>query len=414
MRPGPRADNAVSRFRVLDSWRGVCALFVALYHLNVLSDIYSLGLVRNAYLFVDFFFVLSGFVITHSYADRLGTVQEVAAFTIRRFARIWPLHAVVLLAFIAAECLKAALASRGQLIPESAPFSGATSVSSIFTNVFLVQSLGIEHQLTWNKPSWSISAEFFTYIIFAAVVFAGKKIFRPRSFAPEVLLVFLVALSVMLLVSFAKHDIDATFDLGLFRCLYGFGIGHLTFLLWRRVLQIDRSFWGLPRGSLEFAVVAIVILFVSFVGGTRYAFVAPLVFATAVLTFAAEKGAVSRLMQSDAVEWLGRISYSIYMLHALVIYHLIHPGIKIIEKVMGHALTANEIMSVGPLSGEATKLIVLGSRTQADLLTLLYLGVLLGIATFSYQFIELPGQEYFGNFARRARSPTVAQHPETA
>ena len=42
-------------FRILDSWRGVAALLVALFHLNVYSALYSLNFMRNAYLFVDFF-----------------------------------------------------------------------------------------------------------------------------------------------------------------------------------------------------------------------------------------------------------------------------------------------------------------------------------------------------------------------
>src|SRR6185437_1020134 len=42
-------------FRVLDGWRGIAALLVALFHLNLFSTIYALDFVRNAYLFVDFF-----------------------------------------------------------------------------------------------------------------------------------------------------------------------------------------------------------------------------------------------------------------------------------------------------------------------------------------------------------------------
>ena len=84
-------------FRVLDSWRGVAALLVAVFHLNILSAIYSLDFIRNSYLFVDFFFVLSGFVITHNYANRLGTLEGVGTFALRRLGRLWPLHVVVLL-----------------------------------------------------------------------------------------------------------------------------------------------------------------------------------------------------------------------------------------------------------------------------------------------------------------------------
>src|ERR1700688_3519606 len=118
------------RFGVLDSWRGVAALLVALFHLNVYSAIYSLDFIRNAYLFVDFFFVLSGFVITHNYADRLGTVERLGSFAIRRLGRLWPLHAVVLLAFVIVESAKAVLAWRGTSI-YLPPFTGNNSSDTI-------------------------------------------------------------------------------------------------------------------------------------------------------------------------------------------------------------------------------------------------------------------------------------------
>jgi peptidoglycan/LPS O-acetylase OafA/YrhL len=55
------------RFVVLDSLCGVCALMVTLYHLNAYSVVKALPFFINAYLFVDFFFVLSGFVIATNY-----------------------------------------------------------------------------------------------------------------------------------------------------------------------------------------------------------------------------------------------------------------------------------------------------------------------------------------------------------
>ena len=87
------------RFAVLDGWRGLCALLVALYHLNVVSPFLDNGLIRHAYLFVDFFFVLSGFVITHTYWGKLTDAGALGDFTVRRFARIWPLQAALLDAF---------------------------------------------------------------------------------------------------------------------------------------------------------------------------------------------------------------------------------------------------------------------------------------------------------------------------
>src|SRR6267154_4375538 len=102
----PRIEQTRMHFRVLDSWRGIAALLVAIFHLNVYSAIYPLDFIRNSYLFVDFFFVLSGFVITHSYEDKLSRGHEFASFAIRRFGRLWPLHAAVLVAFVPMERVK--------------------------------------------------------------------------------------------------------------------------------------------------------------------------------------------------------------------------------------------------------------------------------------------------------------------
>ena len=55
------------RFRALDSWRGIAACLVALYHLDAYSHLFDVPFLRNSYLMVDFFFVLSGFVIAANY-----------------------------------------------------------------------------------------------------------------------------------------------------------------------------------------------------------------------------------------------------------------------------------------------------------------------------------------------------------
>ena len=60
------------RFEALDSWRGICALMVALLHFEAFSHLKDLPFFNDAYLFVDFFFVLSGFVIAANYRQRLA------------------------------------------------------------------------------------------------------------------------------------------------------------------------------------------------------------------------------------------------------------------------------------------------------------------------------------------------------
>src|ERR1700761_1133724 len=220
------------RFRILDSWRGMAALLVALFHLNLVSPLYSLDFVRNGYLFVDFFFVLSGFVITHGYADRLGTLEGVGAFTFKRFKRLWPLHVIVLMVFVLVESAKAVAAARGASF-YTPPFTGATASSAVMLNMVFGQAMGFTDHSTWNIPSWSIAAEFWTYLVFAsALCLASTRLSRVR-FAAEGLLAVMLVGSVGILVSRSQHGQDATFDLGLFRCLYGFLVGHFVYRLWQ-------------------------------------------------------------------------------------------------------------------------------------------------------------------------------------
>jgi peptidoglycan/LPS O-acetylase OafA/YrhL len=394
-------EETKTHFRVLDSWRGIAALLVALFHLDIYSALYSLDFTRNAYLFVDFFFVLSGFVITHSYAHRLGTLEEVGTFAIRRLGRLWPLHVVVLLAFIIAESGKVFLAARGSsfFIP---PFTGPNSPDAIAMNLVFGQSLGFVQHLTWNPPSWSISAEFWAYMIFAAALLAATTWFSRIRFAAVILVSALIIGSAAVLISFAKHGIDATYDLGLVRCLYGFLVGYLTYRLWQTVSHVK-----FRTGFLEVAQLIAVFIFVSSVGRTGYSFFAPLVFAVFVFTFAFESGPVSNLLLNGANQWLGRISYSIYMWEAFLIFNFVDRPVSIVEKVTGRVLTMPDTVN-SALGGEAAKLIVLGGQFLPILATLLYLGILIAVASVSYYCIERPGQRVFGRIEHWLRRGSVA------
>ena len=118
----------MNRIPTLDGWRGICAMLVALHHFSANGAIAALPLIRNAWLFVDFFFVLSGFVITHAYSRKLQSGREVGAFTLRRFARLWPLHVAVLGAFVALELVRYAMTGQG--------FTGERAPLALLANLF--------------------------------------------------------------------------------------------------------------------------------------------------------------------------------------------------------------------------------------------------------------------------------------
>jgi peptidoglycan/LPS O-acetylase OafA/YrhL len=384
------------RFRVLDSWRGVAALCVALFHLNVLSPVYSLDFVRNAYLFVDFFFVLSGFVITHSYGEKLTTPNSFGPFAFRRFMRLWPLHAAVLAAFVLVETAKVVAASRG-IGFSTPPFSGTTSAALLPLHLMFGHAMGLTDQLSWNIPSWSIAAEFWTYMIFAAALKFGAARLPERG--TEILLGMILIVSVVILMVCSQHGQDVTYDLGLFRCLYGFLVGHLVYRLWKVCPRVV-----FDSMVAEIAVLIVAIAYVSWAGHSAFSFFAPLVFGAVVLVFAYEAGPVSKLMSNRVNDWLGRISYSIYMWQAFLIFNLIDRPVSVLEKLTHRVLTSTDTV-VSVLGGDAGKLIVLGGPVLSLLVTAAFLVVLVLVASLSYRLIEQPVHAWARNSGRgRAES----------
>lgn len=386
------------RFRALDGWRGVCALCVALFHLDILSPVYSSGFVRNSWLFVDFFFVLSGFVITHGYAERLAAGSAFVDFILRRFWRVWPLHIVVLIAFLAAEGAKSLIQAQGLVTFADPPFSGATAATRLPSNVLLLQALGINDRLTWNGPSWSISSEFWTYLIFAGTLsLSGLAVKRFAVFSEKRTIAFvlaaLLAASYAALVSLSRN-IDVSYDLGLLRCLSGFLAGYFTYRAWCAATPKFGS-------SAELSVLAVVVVFVATAGHGAASFAAPLVFSAAVYVFASEQGLISAWMSCPLFDWLGRSSYSIYLWHAFIIANLVDRPVQFIAKAAHRDLTT----FVAGFDGSPLKVITLGGDVASLAVTIAYLATVLAVAGLSRRWIEAPSAKLSGMLFRRRPVP---------
>jgi len=382
------------RFQALDGWRGIAALLVVVYHIPFFGHFYPIPLVRNAYLFVDLFFVLSGFIISRVYADRLGDVRSVVAFLIRRFGRVWPLHAAILAIFVGIEALKFAGLCNG-LALHHAPFSSDHGIGAIMANLALLHAFGLYDHLTWNSPSWSISVEFWTYVAFAAVFFFWPR----RSLAVAVSIAVLAPIAILVLSNHSPVA-DVTYDYGALRCLFGFSIGHLTHRVFSTRATICSQRWAGSWWPLIAEATAVLGIagFVTLAGDGAATMAGPLVFATAIYVFAHEGGPISRLLRSKPARRLGDWSYSIYMTHLLVITVLIEVC-GAFEKVAGMRL----LRPVAGIDGELFALAVPHSVVLADGLTLICLGFTVAVSALTFRFIEMPGREYFARLADRIR-----------
>jgi len=359
----------MKRFDALDSWRGIAACLVALYHLRLYSHSHltMLPLLQHSYLFVDFFFVLSGFVIAANYERRLAEGFSLWRFALLRFGRLYPLHLALLAACILLHLAHSA-SHLGTVSAFQPPF---WSPDTIVANLLLVNSLHLFSFPTWNQPSWSIGTEFYTYLLFGLALVLTK-----RRIAMLMVLVILAAAGALWLL---VGDMDTTFDWGLVRCIFGFAIGVLAWHA-RRAARLRSG------TALELAALALIVAFVCSAGRTKLSLAAPAVFAPAVLVFAAEAGAVSRILRAPAFLWLGARSYSIYLVHFVVAWLLLDAA-KLAE------LAGIDLYSGGRLG-----------RTpwEGDLANVVYFALVLGVAAFTYRAIESPARAWFRRLAATA------------
>jgi peptidoglycan/LPS O-acetylase OafA/YrhL len=390
------------RFEVLDGLRGIAALMVAVMHLDALHHFYGLPFVRNSYLFVDFFFVLSGFIIAHASSAKLESGADAASFMVRRFGRVWPLHVAVLLAFVAIECGKWILINGVGVKASIDAFNpaGATPLAAIPYHLALIQGMGLTASPSWNQPSWSISVEFWTYGIFALVTFAPARWRTPYAIA-------IVVAAMFTLVTSVKGGMDTTIDFGFFRCLAGFFIGVLVYRL--RTLPARGLGYAPAHSHLRIAEVGAVIGTIAFVttaGHGPLSFAAPIVFALVVYVFSFEAGTVSRLLQATPFKRLGLWSYSIYIVHALLIHTL-----SLLVGVSQKALFGRDIRDVAIFGGIETKIVVHVNTYLLDALLIGYLLAVVGVASVTYRYIEDPCRRAFNRMADRiGRSNTARAH----
>lgn len=373
-----------NRFKALDSWRGICALLVSLLHMQVLSDFGNFTFFKNAFLFVDFFFVLSGFVIAVNYKERLAKGFGLFKFMLLRFGRLYPLYVTMLAAFFGFELLQVMLPAFGAM-GRVAPFSPPRqSIDTVVASIFLLQIFNIYDFLTWNTPGWSIATEFWTYLLFGLVV-----VYCPRW--RSVLFFGAICAGSIFLALASPHGMNTTYDFGLIRCIVGFSVGVLSYSIWHRWLvavHLERAIASI----VELLVLVAAISFVSLVGLSVYAVLAPLFFATAVLVFAKEAGIVSQILHHRFFQLIGTLSYSIYMVHLFVATRLIN-----IAQLIQSKLNYN-ILSVGSHEGVEVKLLGL-TPLQGDLWSIVMLVIVVGVSYVSYHLIEVPGRNWFRKLA---------------
>ena len=295
----------------LTAIRGIAALMVVVMHYRTNFGSFSLDahtrFFDKGYLWVDLFFILSGLVITRAYAARFPTVGSFSYFgdfLSKRLGRIYPLHLFMLCGFLVVELSKFRIG--GAVHP---PFSENTP-GTFMLSLGLLQSWGVSHAEVWNVPAWSISAEWAAYLLFPLLLVGLRFGYGKARLAAAILPI--IALFVL---TAAWGTLNFGFDLrGIVRCLLSFSIGGLIALSLADP-QATRPRWQ-EIDLLCLAAAAAVVATMHF--GAFDALVIP-GFALLCYGLAGEQGIVGKSLAVFPLYWLGEISYSIYMTHALLL-----------------------------------------------------------------------------------------------
>lgn len=286
---GDAAPVGSERFVALDGLRGAAALIVAIGH-------YAGGF--PAYLAVDFFLVLSGFVLAYRYlhSGRTGFAE----FIIARLARLYPLHLLTLLVFAGVFVL------RFRELPQYVDGTGYTFA----LNLLLLQNVGLASaELTWNAPSWSISVEFWVNVLFFA--FVSTRTPTWLLLLVSVLCFGLIAIETGALAVSLPNYCDVL-NSGIVRGVASFLLGVVAY----RVHASARSVggWKSVRGWRAMSLAAAAALMLVPRPGMEWMdFLAPPIFFATVVLFSARQGTASPWSKRAA--YLGEISYSIYLIH---------------------------------------------------------------------------------------------------
>lgn len=318
--PGLRVRRAKPMLS-LTGVRGAAAFWVFLGHmshlLGFLFFLPALGryiFFTNSYRGVDLFFILSGFILMHVHAHEFTTFDSsrLRDFYITRFFRIYPINGFVLLLMVPLVLLFPGYVAfmRHFTDPHFAYKIHNFSAAGLLQSLLLAQSWTVVKLGEWNVPAWTLSAEVVGYAFFPIMAWRLMKV--DAAWRGIVYAGISLAVLTCLLVMFGHAENDPTGSFGTVRMAFCFFAGvcaYRSFML----LGADFQPWASP----------VTLLAVLFLGLTMLAPVAPLLdafgFAALIFGLGHGTGPVDRLLTTRPAMLMGKISFSFYLTHLLLI-----------------------------------------------------------------------------------------------
>jgi peptidoglycan/LPS O-acetylase OafA/YrhL len=303
----------------LTSLRFFFAFMIFLHHMTFLAKSRSSDLrwvhefvLKEGYIGVSFFFILSGFILAYNYRDAILDQKILKSdFYSARLARIYPLHLLTLLIAV-------------PLTLQNVNFQIALWLKQLFFNLSLTQSfVPIKNiYFSFNSPSWSISNELFFYLLFPSIILLISRI-KKLKYSKTLLVPFLLLIPALMLVTPPTYY-KSLFYVNPFIRVADFIVGILLFELYLKVKDKELV---IHYNFLEFFSILLLVVFFIFHQllplVVRYSVYYWFPMSFLVLIFSFQKGILSKLLSNKKLILLGEISFGFYMFHQLILKYFV-------------------------------------------------------------------------------------------
>jgi peptidoglycan/LPS O-acetylase OafA/YrhL len=261
---------------------------------------HGLPFLSFGYLGVDFFFLLSGFILARAYGDRFARQwrgSDYLSFVRRRAWRLLPLHWTVLATVALSQLISVPSLDPGSMLQE-----------------FALMSAWYPRGMVINPPDWSLSAEWAANLIFPLLAF--MMLDPSKSGRHRAILGVCAAFAALLLWTVFHHgSLDSTVaPFAVVRCICEFSTGMALF-----------RFRAVAPALTSDRMLLLVIVGAAIAIGLRLNdLIAVIAMATGLVGVAGNRAWFSKLLSASPVHWLGKVSYSIYLVHFPVIVFVRH------------------------------------------------------------------------------------------
>lgn len=295
----------------IDGIRGVVAIIIALFHFELIFPFGNYAVFSTGYLGVEFFFVLSGFLLVKEFSEDPNSGKNDIGIVIKKkLIRLYPAYLVALFSLGFIYSAKWFNGNFKEWLQSEQHFKG------FIVELFCLQATGISKFQYINGPSWYVSALIISTIILMPLLKYGKVVFINR-ISPFISLLFY-------LIFFFKDPYMSpnNFWMGfistaLTRSLAGMLLGIFLYSIYSRIKPWIQNLGYMKISILESVSTIFFFKLLIFRQASRWNFLVFIPICTLILLMFSSEGIITKILSNKLFQFFGKISFSFYILQSI-------------------------------------------------------------------------------------------------